>query len=103
MPAKANRINVYLNDADYARVQHRATQAGMTIPAYLRRIACGVVPVPKTQDFVTHCVADVADDLDAAAEDAREKSSKSAILTARDRLRELLRQHINANRVNTGA
>ena len=103
MPGTTKRINVYLNDADYERVEDRATRAGMTMPAYLRRIACGVVPAPKTKDFVTHCIADVAGDLDAAAENAEEKASRSAMLTARDRLRDLLKQHIGTNRDEAGA
>lgn len=94
------RINVYLKDADYALVEQRAARAGMKTPAYLRRIACGVLPQAKTKDFVTHGLADVASELDAAAKEAAEKTSKRAMISARDRLRGLLKQHLASERDN---
>ena len=96
MPTTAKRINVYLSEEDHALVAQRAARAGMKLPAYLRRIACGVLPEPKTKDFVTHGMALVASELDTAAEAAKEKSSKDALLSARDRLRSLLKQHLGA-------
>ena len=70
------RINVYLQDADYALVEQRATRAGMKTPAYSRRIACGVLPQAKTKDSVTHGLADIANELDAAAKQAEDRTSE---------------------------
>ena len=94
MPGTGKRISVYLDEEDHEMVAQRATRAGMKLPAYLRRIACGQLPPSRTKDFVTHCIADVAGDLDAAAEVAKEKTAQEVMLTARDRLRTLLKQHI---------
>ena len=102
MPATGKRINVYLNEEDHARVARRAARAGMKTPAYLRRIACGVLPVPKTRDFVTHGLALVASELDTAAAQAKEKTSKRAMVAARDRLRRLLKQHLDAEGAQLG-
>ncbi len=96
MATSAKRINVYLSEEDHALVAERAARAGMTTPAYLRRIACGVLPTPKTRDFVTHGLALLASELDTAAGAAKEKTSKVAMLSARDRLRSLLKQHLGA-------
>ena len=43
---------------------------------------------------MTHGLAHVASELDAAAKGAKEKTSKRAMLVARDRLRGLLKQHL---------
>ena len=97
MPATGKRIDVYLSEAEHELVTQRAVRAGMKTPAYLRRIACGVLPAPKTKDFVTHGLAQVANELDAAADRADEKASKRTMLDARDRLRGLLKQHLGAD------
>ena len=100
MPGTGKRINVYLNPEDHELVAQRAARAGMKMPAYLRRIACGELPKAKTRDFVTHGLARVASELDVAAEKATEKTSKRAMLAARDRLRRLLKQHLTPEREN---
>lgn len=100
MPGVGKRINVYLNPEDHELVAQRAARAGMKTPAYLRRIACGALPPAKTKDFVTHGLALVASELDAAAEGAKEPSSKRAMLEARDQLRGLLKQHLRGESDN---
>ena len=102
MLGKAKRINVYLNDADYDRVAVRAVRAGVTIPAYLRRIACGVLPQAKTNDFVTHGLALMASELDIAAAQAKEKTSTGALLSARNRIRTLMKQHLGGEHAGGG-
>ena len=47
--------------------------------AYLRWIACGMLPEPKPKDFVTHGLKQVANELETAANHAEETSSKRAI------------------------
>ena len=91
------RISVYLSEAEHDLVTQRAVRAGMKTPAYLRRIASGVLPEPKTKDFVTHGLAYVANELDAAADQAEEQTSKRAMLAARDCLIDLLKQHLGAD------
>ena len=75
MSATGKRINVYLSEAEHDLVTQRAVRAGMKTPAYLRRIACGVLPEPKTKDFVTHGLAQVANELETAANQTEETSS----------------------------
>ena len=96
MSANEKRISVFLSEADHARVVQRAFRAGMKPPAYLRRIACGVLPMSKTNDFVTHGIALVANELDGAADLATDKDSREAMRTARDQLRALLRDHLSS-------
>ena len=100
MPGTGKRTNVYLSPEDHELVTQRAIRSGMKMPAYLRRIACGVLPQPKTKDFVTHGLAHIASELEAAAKEAKEKTSKRAMLAARDRLRGLLKQHLCPERDN---
>ena len=99
MSSTAKRINVYLSDDDHALVSERAARAGMKTPTYLRCIACGVLPMPKTKDFVTHGLALVANELDTAASQTEENSSKRVMVKARDPLRNLLKAHLEAESV----
>ena len=101
MSASEKRISVYLSETDHALVVQRAFRAGMKPPAYLRRIACGVLPMPKTNDFVTHGIAVVANELDGAVDFATDEASRETMRSARDRLRALLREHLTA-KSNTG-
>ena len=94
MWSAAKRINGYLNAEDHELVSERAARAGMKTSAYLRWIARGVLPVPKTKDFVIRGLALVANELDTAASHAEEKTSKRAMVKARDRLRNQLKQHL---------
>ena len=103
MPSTAKRINVYLSEEDHALVSKRAARAGMKTPAYLRRIACGVLPAPKTKDFVTHGLALVARELDAAAGEAKDRNAKRAMVAARDRLRNLLKRHLEVESAHEAA
>ena len=94
MPGTPKRISVYLSEEEHALVSNRALRAGMKIPAYLRRVACGELPRAKTRDFVINGLADVANELDLAADDEKQGKSKRVLLAARDRLRGLLKQHL---------
>ena len=72
-------------------------RAGMKTPAYRRRIACGVLPAPKSKDLVTHGLALVFSELDSAAAQTKEKTSKRAMFQTRDRSQSMLKRGLDVD------